>query len=202
MFPQGCNDGEPFGHLLVMALLEGTSEIVAGDGEARFEAIYSLCGKPVLSYLLRRLPYEDAKDVAAETFVVVWRRLDEVPDQPLPWVVGVARNQMRNAVRGNKRRRTLSERVRTTMTATGSCGLADHDVDGAADVAEALGAISESDREVLLLVAWEHLDAVQAAAVLGCSSATFRVRLHRARRRLTEQLAKAASLDLTDGDDR
>lgn len=78
-----------------MAVLEGKSGRVADTDEARFEAIYSSCATAVLAYLLRRLPPADAKDVAAEAFVVVWRRLAEVPSDPLPWVISVARNQLR-----------------------------------------------------------------------------------------------------------
>jgi RNA polymerase sigma-70 factor (ECF subfamily) len=47
-----------------------------------------------------------------------------------------------------------------------------------------LEALPAKDREALQLVEWEHLDISTAAQVVGCSAATFRVRLHRARRRL------------------
>jgi RNA polymerase sigma-70 factor (ECF subfamily) len=47
------------------------------------------------------------------------------------------------------------------------------------------------NREILLLVAWEDLDPSSAAAALGCSRATFAVRLHRARRRLASAMAQA-----------
>jgi RNA polymerase sigma-70 factor, ECF subfamily len=52
--------------------------------------------------------------------------------------------------------------------------------------------LSESDREILRLVTWEGLDAAAAASVIGCSPATFRVRLHRARRRLAASLEHAS----------
>jgi RNA polymerase sigma-70 factor (ECF subfamily) len=51
--------------------------------------------------------------------------------------------------------------------------------------------LSDADREALLLTAWEGLDARQAAAAVGCSTGTFTVRLHRARRRLEQALAAA-----------
>jgi RNA polymerase sigma-70 factor (ECF subfamily) len=41
----------------------------------------------------------------------------------------------------------------------------------------------------LTLVAWHNLTTRQAAQVVGCTTATYFVRLHRARRRLTEELA-------------
>jgi len=48
--------------------------------------------------------------------------------------------------------------------------------------------LSETDREALLLVCWEDLDHAAAAYVAGCSVAAFKVRLLRARRRLTRRL--------------
>jgi RNA polymerase sigma-70 factor (ECF subfamily) len=52
----------------------------------------------------------------------------------------------------------------------------------------ALARLSDTDREALLLVAWEDLTASAAAASLGISPAAFRVRLYRARRRLLYEL--------------
>lgn len=58
-----------------------------------------------------------------------------------------------------------------------------------ADLADALGSLPEADQELLALVAWERLDHQQIASVLGCSRNAVDVRLHRARRRLSEALA-------------
>jgi RNA polymerase sigma-70 factor (ECF subfamily) len=62
------------------------------------------------------------------------------------------------------------------------------------DLARGLGALAERDREALLLIAWEDLTPALAAASLGISAAAFRVRLHRARRRLSDFLTKQASV--------
>ncbi|MEK8171531.1 sigma factor-like helix-turn-helix DNA-binding protein [Streptomyces sp. M19] len=76
--------------------------------------------------------------------------------------------------------------------------------DVAADVTErtvalqALAGLSDTDRELLTLVAWHGLGPRQAARVLGCSTATFSVRLHRARRRLERALDSAAPPPRTD----
>lgn len=137
-----------------------------GGDDDRFEAIYSCCAPAVLRYLLRRLPYADAKDVAAETFVVVWRRLGEVPSDPLPWVIGVARNQLRNAARGELRRSVLSERIRTTTAGLSVPELPEHISDEPGDVMAALAALPAEDRELLLLVGWDELDAAQSATEL------------------------------------
>lgn len=171
-----------------------------GGDDDRFEAIYSCCAPAVLRYLLRRLPHADAKDVAAETFVVVWRRLGEVPSDPLPWVIGVARNQLRNAARGEQRRTVLSERIRTTTAGLRAPEPPEQFSGGPGDVMAALAALPAADRELLLLVGWDELDAAQSATVLGCSRGAFRVRLHRARKRLAKQLEGTAQQDSAEGE--
>lgn len=59
------------------------------------------------------------------------------------------------------------------------------------ELREALASLSPLDREVLLLVAWEELDHSQAAAAMGWSKTNFRLRLHRARKRLRQRLTNA-----------
>lgn len=55
--------------------------------------------------------------------------------------------------------------------------------------------LSEDDQELLRLVAWEELARDEIALVLGISRASVRVRLHRARKRLAEQLEALAAAD-------
>jgi RNA polymerase sigma-70 factor (ECF subfamily) len=56
--------------------------------------------------------------------------------------------------------------------------------------------MTEVDREALMLTVWDGLGHRDAAKVAGCSVGAFAVRLHRARRRLHEELAR---LDEGDG---
>lgn len=163
-----------------------------GVDEVRFDDIYSRCALPLLAYLLRRLPVVDARDAAAETFLVVWRRLDDVPEVPLPWVLGVARRQVSNMVRGTNRRQALQDRLRAdppVPSAEAGLGGATGG-DCASRLGMALAQLDEADVEVLLLVGWDGLQPRDAALVLGCSPGTFRVRLHRARRRLADELKR------------
>jgi RNA polymerase sigma-70 factor (ECF subfamily) len=141
------------------------------------EALYRSHGSAVHAYALRRVDRATADEVVAETFVVAWRRLEDVPPQALPWLYAVARRLVANQTRGANRRSALARRLAAEVD------------DGArpsrADVTLGrLEALNARDREVLLLIAWEGLTQRQAAAVLGCSHAAVRVRLHRARRRL------------------
>ena len=102
----------------------------------------------------------------ADVFVVAWRRLDEVPDDPLPWLLGVARRVLANRRRGTAREHALMARMRSERLTRPPSGIREAP-EGAAAVWQALTALSERDREVLLLVAWEGLAPARAARVLG-----------------------------------
>jgi RNA polymerase sigma-70 factor (ECF subfamily) len=165
-----------------------------GDPEHdRFKAIYAEYYLAVLRYAARRIGAEAARDIAAETFLTAWRRLDHVPaGQPLPWLYATARNCLANELRRRDRRDRLDSRIRTEV-------LRGQDLAGpepgerVADrlaVLAALAALRPDDQEALRLIEWEQLDVAAAAQVMGCSAATFRVRLHRARRRLARALGE------------
>lgn len=157
------------------------------DSRAQFEALYQAHCGAVRSFVHRRLSPAAADDAVADVFVIAWRRLDETPDDPLPWLLGIARGVLANRRRGEIRMWALVERVAAstvTKLEDGPERLAD---EGAAT--RALGSLSKLDQEVLLLVAWDGLNRAQAAHVLGITTGLFSVRLHRARRRLKRALA-------------
>jgi DNA-directed RNA polymerase specialized sigma24 family protein len=95
--------------------------------EERFEGLFRQNYAAVRAYALRRAPHDVAQDVAAETFLVAWRRLDDVPDDALPWLYGVARrvlaNQRRSATSGASRgaRRPPARAIRGRASATPRC---------------------------------------------------------------------------------
>ncbi|MDX6556073.1 MAG: hypothetical protein QOD86_2268 [Miltoncostaeaceae bacterium] len=159
--------------------------------EARFDALARDLGPRVLAYLARRVdPPADAADVLAETLIVAWRRLDDVPAgerEALVWLVAVARRTASNHRRGRRRREALVEALRERVVA------ATPPPDPAAlDLRRALGRLGRDDREILTLVAWEGLTAHEAAAVLGLAPAAARKRLQRARERLGRELGEEA----------
>lgn len=154
--------------------------------EDRFEALYRAHAGAVLAYCRRRNP-SAAEDALAETFLVAWRRLDAVPNQELPWLLAVAHRVLANARRADARRAALNERAGSQREAVDALTAPP------GPVVEALQRLAERDREVLRLHAWEGLSAVEAAEVLGCSAVAFRLRLHRARRRLERSLAEVAA---------
>ena len=67
--------------------------------------------EPLRRYLARRTDPDTADDVLADTLLVCWRRVDDVPDPALPWAYGVARKCLDNAVRGQRRRERLAAKV-------------------------------------------------------------------------------------------
>lgn len=157
----------------------------AGHREARFNRLYELHLDAVRAYAWRRAPGL-ADEIAAETFLVAWRRLEEVPDDALPWLIGVARNVRANLRRGDRRRDALVRRLGADAVRRGDPATAVADYEA---LRSALAGLSEDDREVLFLTAWDDLDRGEIARALGCSRANVAVRLFRARRRLEAAVA-------------
>jgi RNA polymerase sigma-70 factor (ECF subfamily) len=159
----------------------------------RFDALFREHHPAVRAYARRRVPPEDVDDIVSETFLVVWRRLDDVPEAPLPWLLAVARNVAGTEWRGAARRERLWLKAQSGHVERFDPGDPEI-VDGR--VLAALAVLKERDREALTLVAWDGLTPAQAAAVLGVPSARFRQRLHRAGRRLRAELADERTAEL------
>lgn len=164
-------------------MMEVSPHIGAHDEQAatsRFESLYAEFHPRIVEYGLRRTRPEEARDIAAETFAVVWQRLPEVPSDAAPWIFATARNILMASGR-------REARWTPTLCRESELVIGDHS-ETVAQVLDALKDMRQDDREVLMLVAWEGLAPKQAAAVVGCSKGTFLVRLHRARRRLQSLL--------------
>jgi RNA polymerase sigma-70 factor (ECF subfamily) len=167
----------------------------------RFRAVYRENRPAVLGYAVRRVDESaDAADVVAETFLVAWRRLDDVPSGPLAraWLFAVARRVLANHRRGAVRRRLLADRLRGVLDEHVQLG----EVSGAGDgtdravaaVREAVERLSEDDRELLRLTSWEGLSPTELATAMEIPPSTVRVRLHRARHRLRAVLESEGAL--------
>ncbi len=157
--------------------------------EQRFRALFAAHHESVLRFARRRTSADRADDIAAETFLVAWRRLEVVPVRPgetLPWLYAVARRCLLNADRAAGRQQALAVRI-----ADGTPSGVELDVDAiatSADLATAWRALSATDQDVLALVLFEDLPSTQAASVLGISPTAYRLRLSRARRTLRRLL--------------
>lgn len=141
-----------------------------------FSAVYRECYPRVLAYAASHAGAQRAEDITSETFTIAWRKLDQMPSNALPWLLGIARNLVKAA----HRQKWHDEIDDVPVT---------DDFVRVVEIRSALASLSDADQEVLTLVAWHGLPAAEAAQVLGCTTATFFVRLHRARRRLRAALS-------------
>jgi len=154
------------------------------EREKRFEDVYQDSWPAVFRYALRRTSsYADAQDVVVETFMTLWRHLDDVQDPALPWLFGVARRAVANRLRQRGREKSVLARISETIVVAASEDPpdGDDDLDG---LFRALRRLKEDDREVLLLVAWEGLSHEEAGRALGCSRNAFTKRFMKAKSRL------------------
>jgi len=162
--------------------------------EARFEALVAVVGEALHRYLVRRVGADSAEDVLADTLLVLWRRLDDVPglgdgtaieaDEVLPWCYGVARGCLTNARRADRRRLRLVQKL------GGMAPVVPVERDDHAELYEALRSLGEVDREVVLLWAWEGLLPQAIAEVTGLTPNAVSIRLHRAKKSLAALLGR------------
>jgi RNA polymerase sigma-70 factor (ECF subfamily) len=172
--------------------LSARGDLTRELAEVRFSDLYRRNARELLGYALRRSSDpDDAADVVAETFLVAWRRLGDVPagEEARLWLYGTARRVLANQRRGERRRDRLTERLRDELRRQ----LPARQLGESSALLEALAELSDADRELLTLIGWEELTPAQAARALGISPLAARTRLHRARRRLRRRLAERSS---------
>jgi RNA polymerase sigma-70 factor (ECF subfamily) len=162
------------------------------DPRETFEALYQSTRVGLLRYLVRRCQDADeAADLLAETYLTAWRKLDAIPagEAARLWLFGVARNLLLRSARRRRVADALVERLAGELHAA-QAGVAagEHGHDA---LRHALRTLSEQDREILMLTAWEGLAPREIARVIGSSANVVRIRLHRARARLTKELGLA-----------
>jgi RNA polymerase sigma-70 factor (ECF subfamily) len=156
-----------------------------GDRRSRFEHVAAQVYEPVQRYLRRRTDAATADDVLGDVLLVAWRRLDDVPTEaPLAWMYGVARRCLANSVRSAERQDRLVRRLADAPV---------QEYDGDGRLEDALAAVSDAEREILQLWAWEQLPPREIAQALGITANAASIRLHRAIKRLRQVM--------TDGKD-
>jgi RNA polymerase sigma-70 factor (ECF subfamily) len=164
---------------------------IGGSADRRalqFTELFGTYYSPVLAYARRRVGADVAQDVVAETFLAAWSNLDELPPRPLPWLYRTAHFAVANQRRTLARRGRLDDRARLLLAGGEIAG--DHSELIAADMelAAAFRSLSEADREILRLAAWEGLTVTAIGTVMGCSAVAAKARLYRARQRLSSKL--------------
>lgn len=163
-----------------------------------FAAIFDRHAPQIHRYLARRLGPQVADDLVAETFLTAFdKRQRYHVDRPdaRPWLYGIATNLV------GRHRREEARRYRVGAVDHGGGDHAEHDHADrvAAEVtaqavrsvlADALDGLSQEDRDVLLLIAWEQLSYEEVATALAIPVGTVRSRLNRARRKVRQALGE------------
>jgi len=164
---------------------------VSYDIRHRFESLYDAHRLHVLAYCARRVSAADASDACAETFLVAWRRIDDVPGPPkaLPYLYGVAAKVLANQRRSAHRRARLHEQLDAlgAVPPPDPCSvLVQTDQDRR--VLAAVRRLKPRDREIVMLHAWEQLPHEVIAQMLGMTKAAVDQRIHRSYERLARTL--------------
>ncbi|WP_431961536.1 RNA polymerase sigma factor [Actinacidiphila sp. bgisy160] len=163
----------------------------------RFRDVYEECYPRVLAYATSLVGRQVGEDITSETFTVAWRRVRDIPHPALPWLLGVARNLVRELRRRDAHQYLLAagEAQRISSGARTDAGDVAAEVTERHNALQALAGLPEGDRELLTLIAWHGLSAKEAAQVLDCTTATLTVRLYRARRRLERAMESSPAAE-------
>lgn len=130
----------------------------------------------------------DAEDVTAATFFELWRRrrsVTPIGGSVLPWLLVTTVNISRNARRSTMRYQRL---LRSAPRGESVEGPDAESLETRDRLALSLRALSPADSALLVLTSLEGLPIVDAAQALGLKPGTARVRLHRIRARLRDEL--------------
>src|SRR6202046_22312 len=73
----------------------------------RFTGLYDKYRNRVYAYAVSRAGRQLADEVVSEVFLVAWRRLHQLPDDPLPWLLVTARNVIGSEFRAAARQESL-----------------------------------------------------------------------------------------------
>jgi RNA polymerase sigma-70 factor (ECF subfamily) len=162
---------------------------VGQDDRSRFEDLYRETVRRLFAYVLTRTNRENASDVISSTYLVAWRRFEEVPADPLPWLIGIARRVLADQRRSEARQRAVGQRLREEPSAPRDLGSAVTESLVLRDsIRGALARMRPEDRDIVILAAWHGFGTEQLAVTLDCSKSLASLRLHRARRRFARHL--------------
>jgi len=154
-----------------------------GDSRA-VEDVYQALGPRVLSYLRRRVPYDEAEDVLQRVFFEVWRSRDRYdPDRSLEaWVFAIARKR---AIDHLRRPHHVTVPIDLVRDLAGADGREDADnLVWAREVRRGLDRLAAEQREVLELAYFGGRTQVEIASELGLPLGTVKARMFRGLRRM------------------
>lgn len=138
----------------------------------------------VYGYARLRTDADTADEVVADTFVTAWRLRDRIPDNPLPWLLVIARNALANRTRSARRATRLIASMTTIADLARHAPAAGDLVVDRQTLLATVATLRPAEREALVLTAWHGLTIRDAAAVAGCTERTLARRLALARNHL------------------
>jgi RNA polymerase sigma factor (sigma-70 family) len=154
----------------------------------RFDALYRATRRDVLSYLVRRAgDPEHAADLLAETYLIAWRRLHDIPPAPQDrlWLFGVARNLLKKHALRRRSDDALIQSLAHELQLDPRIATRPPIEDDRTDaLRNGLRRLPKKEREIMLLTAWEGFTPREIATITGSSANAVRVRLSRARSKL------------------
>jgi RNA polymerase sigma factor (sigma-70 family) len=159
------------------------------EKDAQFAQVVATHRHALLRYALRRLDdRSDAEDLVAETFVVAWRRFDDIPprEQELFWLYGIAGRVLANVLRGHQRSMRLE--MRLALERERELDTQRYDEEDLKQLMWALSQVKPEERELLQLTYWERVSFREVGAVLGCTEKAAGIRISRARQHLRQFL--------------
>lgn len=159
--------------------------LTAARQEEQFSELFRQLHTELRTYLVRRLDLDLIDDVIAETFLVVWRRWADLPEDlsgRRAWVYGILRNKVLQATDTLNRQLRLTHRAASVLDAEAALDPAD--LEALHEARRLLNLLPPGERDALSLMVVAGLTSAETATVLGCSVSSVTTRVARARKRL------------------
>jgi len=167
-----------------------------------FQAVHETFRPQILRYLAARIGQDAAEDVAQDVFVRIYAALPRFrgESQLSTWIYRIASNGAVDWLRASSHRRPAEANVSVELMSDAEDERVWADIDApSADqqmlrqemsecVQAFIGELPETYRTALLASEEGRLRDADAARLLGLSRGAFKIRLHRARAKLREQL--------------
>jgi RNA polymerase sigma factor (sigma-70 family) len=148
------------------------------EREKRFLAVHAAGHDRIYRYFRRRTENAaTAEDLCAEVFRIIWEKSAQGENLSVLVLFGVAKNVLRNHHRSSARSESLLSALQQERQ--------DH-LPTDSPIHDALTRLSADDREVLLLTYWDGLTSGEVSDLLNTSATAVRMRLHRARKALSQ----------------
>ncbi len=161
----------------------------ADDSRERvFDALFAAHFLTICRYAQRRLPEASmGEDVAAETFAAAWQRIAAGDDIGLPWLYTVASRRITDHYRERERWAAIEADLARAAERSADSR---HPLELLA-LRDVLAALSERQREVVLLHYWDGCRVAEIATIVGATQASVKMTLSRARATMRSLLSDA-----------